>query len=85
MSPTLADILRGRARIAPVATGAPLVPAPDARAAAGRPVWLKLANMQPLGAIVTGRNLDMARFARIVGGKDVRLGAISAKGQSHGA
>lgn len=47
---TLADILRAQARIAPVATSTPLVPSPNMSALAGQPFWLKLENMQPIGA-----------------------------------
>ncbi|MGC9369599.1 MAG: hydroxyectoine utilization dehydratase EutB [Paracoccaceae bacterium] len=50
MSLTLADILRAQARIAPVATGTPLVPSPHMSGVAGQPFWLKLETMQPIGA-----------------------------------
>ncbi len=39
----------------------------------------------PVGTIVTGRNLDMATFARIMVGEDVEIGDLLVKGQTHGA
>ncbi len=39
----------------------------------------------PVGTIVTGRNLDMASFARIMVGEDVEIGDLLVKGQAYGA
>jgi threonine dehydratase len=39
----------------------------------------------PTGTIVTGRNLDMPTFARIMAGEDIRLGDILLKGRVYGA
>lgn len=39
----------------------------------------------PIATIVTGRNLDMALFHRIMGGEDVTLGDVVVKGRRHGA
>ncbi|MFC2967533.1 hydroxyectoine utilization dehydratase EutB [Acidimangrovimonas pyrenivorans] len=39
----------------------------------------------PVATIVTGRNLDMAQFARIMTGQDVQLGDYLLKGKSYGA
>jgi threonine dehydratase len=39
----------------------------------------------PTGTIVTGRNLDMPNFARIMAGEDIRLGDILLKGRVYGA
>lgn len=39
----------------------------------------------PIGTIVTGRNLDMATFAKIMVGEDVQIGDLRVKGQSYGA
>ena len=39
----------------------------------------------PVGTIITGRNLDMRLFLRIMAGEDIRLGDITVKGQSYGA
>jgi threonine dehydratase len=39
----------------------------------------------PMATIVTGRNLDMAVFTRIVTGQDVRLGDYTLKGRAHAA
>lgn len=39
----------------------------------------------PTGIIVTGRNVDMGMFTRIVTGQDVVLGDTTIKGQSYGA
>ncbi len=47
---TLADILEARRRIAGVADGTPMVPSPHLSGLAGQPFWLKLENMQPIGA-----------------------------------
>jgi threonine dehydratase len=38
----------------------------------------------PVGTIVTGRNLDMGVFARIIAGQDVRLGDMTLKGKTYG-
>lgn len=39
----------------------------------------------PVGAIVTGRNLDMAMFHRLMAGEDVQLGDKTVKGKPYGA
>ncbi|MGB8624069.1 MAG: hydroxyectoine utilization dehydratase EutB [Paracoccaceae bacterium] len=39
----------------------------------------------PVATILTGRNLDMDVFTRVVTGQDVRLGEVTVKGQRHGA
>lgn len=39
----------------------------------------------PVGTIVTGRNLDMAAFARIMVGQDVEIGDLLVKGHAYGA
>jgi len=39
----------------------------------------------PTGTIVTGRNLDMAQFLRIMAGEDVALGDRILKGRPYGA
>lgn len=39
----------------------------------------------PAALIVTGRNVDMAAFADIVAGRDVRLGDITLKGRAYAA
>ena len=39
----------------------------------------------PVGTIVTGRNLDMAAFARIMVGQDVEIGDLLVKGHTYGA
>ncbi|MCW8842252.1 MAG: hydroxyectoine utilization dehydratase EutB [Rhodobacteraceae bacterium] len=39
----------------------------------------------PVGTIVTGRNLDMATFTKIMIGEDVHIGDLLVKGQSYGA
>jgi threonine dehydratase len=39
----------------------------------------------PMATIVTGRNLDMEVFTRIVTGQDVRLGDYTLKGRAHAA
>jgi len=39
----------------------------------------------PVATILTGRNMDMDVFARIVTGKDVTLGHLTVKGQTHAA
>jgi threonine dehydratase len=39
----------------------------------------------PMGTIVTGRNLDMEVFTRIVTGQDVSLGDYTLKGRAHAA
>lgn len=39
----------------------------------------------PTGTIVTGRNLDMAVFNRIMAGEDVRIGDLDVKGKPYGA
>ncbi len=50
MTLTLADILAARRRIAGVADGTPMVPSAHLSEMAGQPFWLKLENMQPIGA-----------------------------------
>ena len=45
----------------------------------------KLNGGGPTATIVTGRNLDMAVFTRIVTGQDVRLGDYTLKGRAHAA
>jgi threonine dehydratase len=46
----------------------------------------KLADLRgPVATIVTGRNVDMAVFTRIVSGRDVRLGDLAVKGTPHAA
>ena len=39
----------------------------------------------PVATILTGRNLDMAQFARVVTGQDVVLGDMVVKGVPYGA
>lgn len=39
----------------------------------------------PVGTIITGRNLDMDLFHRIMGGQDVVLGAMTLEGKRYGA
>lgn len=39
----------------------------------------------PVGTIITGRNLDMGLFHRIMAGEDVELGDKTVKGQRYGA
>jgi threonine dehydratase len=39
----------------------------------------------PMATIVTGRNLDMEVFTRIVTGQDVALGDYTLKGRAHAA
>ncbi|MCV2865806.1 hydroxyectoine utilization dehydratase EutB [Defluviimonas sp. WL0075] len=45
----------------------------------------KVASDGPIGTIVTGRNLDMAAFTRIMAGEDVQIGDLSVKGKHYGA
>jgi threonine dehydratase len=39
----------------------------------------------PVGTIVTGRNLDMGQFHRIMAGEDISLGDRNLKGKTYGA
>jgi threonine dehydratase len=39
----------------------------------------------PVGTVITGRNLDMAIFSRIMAGQDVQIGALALKGKPYGA
>jgi len=39
----------------------------------------------PVATILTGRNLDMVQFTRVVTGRDVALGEMIVKGVAHGA
>ena len=39
----------------------------------------------PVGTIITGRNLDMAQFHRIMAGEDIPLGDRILKGRRYGA
>ena len=39
----------------------------------------------PVGTIVTGRNLDMGVFTRIMAGEDVEIGDLTVKGRRYGA
>ncbi len=39
----------------------------------------------PVATILTGRNVDMAQFTRVVTGQDVTLGEMTVKGVPHGA
>lgn len=44
----------------------------------------KLPDLQgPVGTVITGRNLDMAMFQRIMAGKDVQLGDMTVKGRPY--
>ncbi|MEZ5778635.1 MAG: hydroxyectoine utilization dehydratase EutB [Paracoccaceae bacterium] len=45
----------------------------------------KVASIGPVGTIVTGRNLDMSVFNRIMAGEDVRIGDLLVKGKRYGA
>lgn len=45
----------------------------------------KIALTGPTATIITGRNLDMGMFTRIVTGQDVHLGDMVLKGQRYGA
>ncbi|QFT97131.1 L-threonine dehydratase catabolic TdcB [Roseovarius sp. THAF8] len=38
----------------------------------------------PIGTIITGRNLDMGMFHRIMAGEDIRLGDTMVKGRAYG-
>ncbi|MDF1715428.1 MAG: hydroxyectoine utilization dehydratase EutB [Antarcticimicrobium sp.] len=39
----------------------------------------------PVGTIITGRNLDMGLFHRLMAGRDVQLGDLTLKGKRYGA
>lgn len=39
----------------------------------------------PVGTIITGRNLDMQMFHKIMAGKDIELGEMTLKGKRYGA
>lgn len=39
----------------------------------------------PVGTIITGRNLDMKMFLRIMAGEDIQLGDLTVKGRVYGA
>lgn len=39
----------------------------------------------PVGTVITGRNLDMGIFSRIMAGQDVQIGALALKGKTYGA
>lgn len=39
----------------------------------------------PVGTIITGRNLDMQMFLRIMAGEDIELGDLTLKGKRYGA
>jgi len=39
----------------------------------------------PVATVVTGRNLDMEMFTRVVTGQDIRLGDYTVKGQPYDA
>jgi len=39
----------------------------------------------PVGTIVTGRNLDMGLFTKIMAGEDVTIGDLTVKGKRYGA
>ena len=39
----------------------------------------------PVGTIITGRNLDMGLFHRLMAGQDVQLGGLTLKGKRYGA
>lgn len=39
----------------------------------------------PVATIITGRNLDMAIFARLMSGQDARIGDLEVKGKAYGA
>jgi len=38
----------------------------------------------PTGTVITGRNLDMAQFLRVVTGQDVQLGDLTVRGRPYG-
>jgi threonine dehydratase len=44
----------------------------------------KVALTGPTATIITGRNLDMAMFTRIMAGQDVQLGDVTVKGRAYG-
>ncbi len=39
----------------------------------------------PVGTVITGRNLDMGVFTRIMAGQDVQIGRLTLKGKPYGA
>ncbi|WP_343115895.1 hydroxyectoine utilization dehydratase EutB [Ostreiculturibacter nitratireducens] len=45
----------------------------------------KVASDGPVGTIVTGRNLDMGTFNKIMAGEDVQVGDLMVKGKAFGA
>lgn len=45
----------------------------------------KVAPAGPVATIVTGRNLDMGVFHRIMAGEDIRLGDVTLKGKRYGS
>ncbi|WP_343079557.1 hydroxyectoine utilization dehydratase EutB [Ostreiculturibacter nitratireducens] len=45
----------------------------------------KVASDGPVGTIVTGRNLDMGTFNKIMAGEDVQVGDLMVKGKAYGA
>ncbi|MGL4281228.1 MAG: pyridoxal-phosphate dependent enzyme, partial [Albidovulum sp.] len=44
----------------------------------------KVKTAGPTATIITGRNLDMSMFTRIMAGEDVELGNLTLKGRRHG-
>ena len=43
----------------------------------------RLAPSARMGTVVTGRNVDMEQFTRVVTGQDVTLGDVTVKGGHH--
>ncbi len=80
--PTLADIEAARERIAPLVDPSPAIRSPVLSARLGRPVWLKLENLQPPGSFkVRGAANKILRL----GAQAQERGVITCSGGNHGA
>ncbi|MBZ4022862.1 hydroxyectoine utilization dehydratase EutB [Rhodobacter sp. TJ_12] len=44
----------------------------------------KVAPSAQMGTVITGRNMDMAQFTKVISGQDIALGEITVKGQRYG-
>jgi len=80
--PTLADVEAARERIAPFVDPSPVVRSPILSERLGRPVWLKLENLQPPGSFkvrgAANKLLALGDHAR-------ERGVITCSGGNHGA
>lgn len=80
--PTITDVTAARERIASLVDPSPVVRSPVLSDRLGRPVWLKLENLQPPGSF---KVRGAANKIQVLGAAARKAGVITCSGGNHGA